>query len=203
MRENISETALMVVDVQNDFCPGGALPVPRGDEAVAPLNSLIEAMSARGERVIASRDWHPWNSRHFQEFGGKWPVHCVQNRSGSAFHPELRLPADVIIISKGLKAEGTSKLVDGYSAFQGIAKNGESLEWILRRLNIARLFVGGLATDYCVKETVLDVLRLGFSVDVALYACRHLAGDTRDKAIAEMYHRGARIHNAPFIPRGR
>lgn len=203
MKNNMSNTALIVVDVQNDFCPGGALPVPNGDEVVAPLNNLIELFTARGGRVIPSRDWHPWNSRHFQEFGGTWPMHCVQNRNGSGFHPELHLPADAIIISKGLRAEGTSEEVDGYSAFDGIAKDGESLEFVLRRLNITRLFVGGLATDYCVLNTVVSARQLGFSVDVELYACRGLEDHTTRAAIQKMYHQLAVIHNAPFIPRGR
>lgn len=203
MKNDLSDSALIIVDVQNDFCPGGALAVPHGDEVVAPLNHLIEMMAARGGRVIPSRDWHPRKSRHFEEFGGRWPVHCVQNTQGAEFHPGLRLPTDAIIISKGLFMGGTSREVDGYSAFDGITKDGESLEWILRRLNIERLHVGGLATDYCVKETVLDACLFGFSVDVELYACRGLKDDTTREAIRKMYHQFSRINNAPFIPRVR
>lgn len=202
----MSKTALIVVDVQNDFCPGGALAVPHGDEVVAPLNRLIEMMTARGGCVIASRDWHPRRSSHFEKFGGQWSVHCVQNTKGAEFHPGLRFPADTIIISKGLYMEGTSQEVDGYSAFDGIAgggASGASLEWVLRRLNITQLSVGGLATDYCVQKTVLDALELGFAVDVELYACRGLADDTTREAIRKMYHQLAVIHNAPSIPRGR
>lgn len=203
MKKSLPNTALIVVDVQNDFCPGGALPVSRGDEVVAPLNFLIETMVSRGRRVLASRDWHPRNSRHFAEFGGRWPIHCVQNTKGAEFHPGLQLPADAIIISKGLYMKGTSQWVDGYSAFDGVAKDGESLEWVLRRLNITQLSVGGLATDYCVQETVLNARQLGFAVDVELYACRGLADDTTREAIRKMYHKLAVIHNAPFILRGR
>jgi nicotinamidase/pyrazinamidase len=195
--------ALIVVDVQNDFCPGGALAVPHGDEVVEPLNHLIEMMVTHGGRVIASRDWHPWNSRHFQEFGGRWPIHCVRNRRGSAFHPKLRLPADTIIISKGLGAEGTSEEVDGYSAFNGVTADGESLESVLRRLQINCIHVGGLATDYCVFNTVVSARQLEFSVDVDLYACRGLTDDTTREAVRKMYHQLARIHKVPFIPRSR
>lgn len=193
--------ALLIVDVQNDFCPCGALAVPHGDEVVAPLNRLIEMMTAGGGRVIASRDWHPRNSSHFAEFGGRWPMHCVQNTKGAEFHPGLRLPADAIIISKGLKAEGISKEVDGYSAFDGVTAEWESLESVLRRLQIKRIHVGGLATDYCVQETVLSARHLRFSVDVELYACKGLADNTTSEAIRKMYHQFVVIHNAPFVPR--
>lgn len=203
MEKNLRNTTLIVVDVQNDFCPGGALAVPHGDDVVAPLNLLMREISDNGGLIIVSRDWHPRNSRHFAEFGGQWPVHCVQNTKGAEFHPGLQLPADAIIISKGLCTKGTSQEVDGYSAFDGITTREESLEGVLRRLQIRYIHVGGLATDYCVKETVMSARQFGFAVDVALYACRHMAEDTRDKAIAEMYHRDACIHNAPFIPQGR
>lgn len=202
----MSKTALIVVDVQNDFCPGGALAVPHGDEVVVPLNLLMREISDNGGLIVVSRDWHPRRSSHFAEFGGRWPVHCVQNTKGAEFHPRLQLPDDAIIISKGLYMEGTSQEVDGYSAFDGIAgggASGASLEWVLRRLNITRLSVGGLATDYCVLNTVISARQLGFSVDVELYACRGIEDNTTREAIRKMYHQLAVIHNAPFIPQGR
>src|SRR5690349_9197046 len=93
--------ALIIVDVQNDFCPGGALPVPEGDRVVPVLNRWNEAASAGGATVVASRDWHPAGHVSFRERGGPWPPHCVQDTKGAAFHPGLRLPADVLIVSKG------------------------------------------------------------------------------------------------------
>lgn len=195
----MSKTALIVVDVQNDFCPGGALAVPHGDEVVAPLNLLMREISDNGGLIVVSRDWHPHNSDHFE----KWPVHCVQNTFGAMFHHDLEIPTGTIRIYKGLEYRGSGKEVDGYSAFDGMERDGCTLEKTLHAEKIRHIIIGGLAIDYCVKETVLDALRLGFAVDVALYACRHLSEDTRDQAIAKMYHRGACIHNAPFIPRGR
>ncbi|MFN3974245.1 MAG: isochorismatase family protein, partial [Dehalococcoidia bacterium] len=109
------DVALLVVDVQNDFCPGGALPVPRGDSVVPVLNTYIALFQRLGYPVIASRDWHPPQTRHFKPFGGVWPVHCVQGTWGAQFHPNLRLPPDVLIVSKGMDPEQ-----DSYTAFDGI-----------------------------------------------------------------------------------
>ena len=145
--------ALIVVDVQNDFCPGGALAVARGDQVVAPLNKLIAEFLERGEPVFKSRDWHPEKTAHFTAYGGTWPVHCVQNTPGAEFHPQLIDDLHIRVISKGLGDEDT------YSAF-----DGTDLALQLRRLGIEEVWVGGLATDYCVKHTVLDGLKEGFRV---------------------------------------
>lgn len=194
--------ALIVVDVQNDFCPGGTLVVPDGDAVVAPLNKTIEKMVARGLPVIASRDWHPRNSGHFKEFGGPWPAHCVQNTKGAEFHPGLRLPVDAIIISKGLKAEGASREVDGYSVFDGFSSDGESFSSVLERLKVTHLLIGGLATDYCVKATVLDARRLGcYNIDILLFACRGVARDTTEQAVDEMIRAGEVIFFDSYLSR--
>ncbi|HKZ77807.1 MAG TPA: isochorismatase family protein, partial [Pyrinomonadaceae bacterium] len=145
--------ALIVVDVQNDFCPGGALPVAHGDEVVGPLNKLIEEFLSRGEPVFKSRDWHPPTTKHFTAYGGTWPVHCVQNTHGAQFHPDLLDDIHIRVVSKGLGDE------DCYSAF-----DGTDLDLQLRRLGVEELWIGGLATDYCVKNTVLDGLRHGYNV---------------------------------------
>lgn len=196
MKENMFQTALIVVDVQKDFCPGGAFAVSHGDEVIAPLNILMKKVAEGSGLIVVSRDWHPHNSEHFK----KWPVHCVQDTEGAKLHPALEIPSmGIVNIYKGMYHRGAGKYVDGYSAFDGMATDCRDLETILHTEGIRRVIVGGLATDYCVKETVLDALRLGFAVDVALYACRHVAENTRRKAIDEMYHRGACIHNAPFI----
>jgi nicotinamidase/pyrazinamidase len=176
--------ALIVVDVQNDFCPGGALAVAQGDEVVAPLNRLIEEFLERGEPVFKSRDWHPAKTRHFAAYGGTWPVHCVQNTKGAEFHPELIDDMHIRVISKGLGDE------DSYSAF-----DGTDLALQLQRLGIEELWVGGLATDYCVKQTVLDALREGFQVKALTDAMRAVEVKPGDgeKAIAEMQNAGAEI----------
>jgi nicotinamidase/pyrazinamidase len=151
--------ALIIVDVQNDFCPGGALAVPRGDEVVAVLNRYIGKFSAAGLPIVASRDWHPPRTTHFKDYGGVWPAHCVQASSGAAFHPDLKLPAAAIVVSKGTAADE-----DSYSAFQGKDDAGTPLAELLLEHGVKRIFVGGLATDYCVKHTVIDGLGLGFEV---------------------------------------
>lgn len=176
--------ALIVVDVQNDFCPGGALAVAHGDEVVAPLNNLIEEFLERGEPVFKSRDWHPEKTKHFADYGGTWPVHCVQNTRGAEFHPELMDNIHIRVISKGLGDE------DCYSAF-----DGTNLALELRRLGVEEVWVGGLATDYCVKNTVLDALKEGFQVKALKDAMRPVevnAGDGQ-RAIEEMQAAGAEI----------
>jgi nicotinamidase/pyrazinamidase len=176
--------ALIVVDVQNDFCPGGALAVAQGDEVVAPLNNLIEEFLQRGEPVFKSRDWHPEKTKHFAAYGGTWPVHCVQNTKGAEFHPELMDNIHIRVISKGLGDE------DCYSAF-----DGTDLALELHRLGVEEVWIGGLATDYCVKNTVLDALKEGFQVKALADAMRpvNLNPDDGAQAIAEMRSAGAEI----------
>jgi nicotinamidase/pyrazinamidase len=176
--------ALIVVDVQNDFCPGGALAVANGDEVVASLNNLIEKFLERGEPVFKCRDWHPDNTKHFAAYGGTWPVHCVQNTTGAEFHPDLIDDMHIRVISKGLGDE------DCYSAF-----DGTDLDLQLQRLGVQEIWVGGLATDYCVKNTVLDALKNGYTVKAFKDAMRPVdvnAGDG-DRAIQHMAQAGAEI----------
>lgn len=178
--------ALIVVDVQNDFCPGGALAVAHGDEVVAPLNKLIEEFLKQGEPVFKSRDWHPERTKHFAEHGGAWPVHCVQNTKGAEFHPDLMDDIHIRVISKGLGDE------DCYSVF-----DGTSLALELRRLGVEEVWVGGLATDYCVKNTVLDALKEGFRVKALENAIRpvDLQPGDGERAIEEMREAGAVVIN--------
>ena len=179
--------ALIVVDVQNDFCPGGALAVAHGDEVVPPLNKLIEEFLQQGEPVFKGRDWHPEKTRHFAAYGGTWPVHCVQNTKGAEFHPGLLDDIHIRVISKGLGDE------DCYSAF-----DGTNLALELRRLGVEEVWVGGLATDYCVKNTVLDALKDGFRVKALENAMRsvELQPGDGERAIEEMREAGADIVNA-------
>ena len=146
--------ALIIVDVQNDFLPGGSLAVSHGDEVVPALNRYIRQFRDLSLPVFATRDWHPPDHCSFIEQGGPWPVHCVANATGSAFAADLELPEDAIIISKA-----SCRDQDAYSGFEGT-----DLGTRLRSLVIKRLFIGGLTTDYCVLNTVKDALGLGYEV---------------------------------------
>jgi len=177
------KSALIVVDVQNDFCPGGALPVPEGDSVVPVLNRYIEKFTGRGLPVYFTRDWHPEGHVSFKSQGGIWPPHCVQGTEGARFHSLLFIPSSAVIVSKG-----TSPGMDAYSGFQGT-----DLEDQLRGKGVRRLFIGGLATDYCVKSTVLDALRNGFEVVLLSDASRGVdvnPGDSK-RATEEMVREGA------------
>jgi nicotinamidase/pyrazinamidase len=184
----IKDAALLLVDVQNDFCSGGALPVPNGEKVVVPLNGVVSCFATAGLAVVASRDWHPEVTCHFKEFGGAWPPHCVQGSPGAVFHPALRLPGATVIISKGISPDS-----DSYSAFDGRSADGMSLAEILSALNIRKLYVGGLATDYCVRSSVLDALSAGYEVTVLVDAIAGVdikQGDS-EKALEEMRLAGA------------
>lgn len=162
--------ALLIVDVQNDFLPGGSLAVPAGDAVIAPLNVAIDAFAARSLPVIASRDWHPADHCSFKPQGGIWPPHCIAGSSGAQFGAGLQLPGNAIIVSKA-----TLPQADAYSAFQGT-----ELARTLQSMGVKRLVVGGLATDYCVLATVTDALALGLSVVLLTDAVRAVdvrAGD--------------------------
>ena len=179
--------ALIVVDVQNDFCPGGTLAVPHGDEVVAPLNKLIDEFLERGDPVYKTRDWHTPTTRHFAAYGGTWPPHCVQNTQGAEFHPALRDDPRISVISKGLGD------TDCYSAF-----DETDLATQLQKQNVEEVVVGGLATDYCVKQTVLDALKHGFKVKAVENAMRavDLQPGDGDRALDEMRDAGAEIVEA-------
>ncbi len=185
---NEKKKALIVVDVQNDFCPGGSLAVAHGDEVVAPLNKLMKEFLDRGEPVFKTRDWHPATAKHFAVHGGTWPVHCVQNTPGAEFHANLSDDPRITIISKGI-----DESADGYSGF-----DGTRLAQMLREKNVKEVWVGGLATDYCVKETVLSALREGFQVKALADAMRAVNVNPGDgaQAIEEMRAAGAEIVEA-------
>jgi nicotinamidase/pyrazinamidase len=189
--------ALLIVDVQNDFCPGGALAVKDGDAVVPPLNKMIEHARKNNWLVIASRDWHPPVTKHFKNYGGLWPAHCVQNTPGAEFHPDLRIQG-AAIISKGVKADA-----DDYSAFDGRTITEKSLAEFLKERNIEELYVGGLATDYCVKASVLDALKRGFKTHFLIDACRAVNINSGDgaKAVEEMRQAGAVISSVPTVCR--
>lgn len=181
--------ALLIVDVQNDFCPGGALAVPEGDRVVPVLNGYIQAFRERDLPIYASRDWHPAETSHFKAGGGPWPPHCVAGTGGAELHPDLSLPPGTTVISKG-----TAPTDDGYSAFEAESDDGRGLAESLRERGIGRLFVGGLATDYCVRASVLDAARAGFRPVLLLDAVRGIDVHEGDQAAAldEMVRAGAR-----------
>jgi nicotinamidase/pyrazinamidase len=181
LRVDPNHDALVVIDVQNDFCPGGALVVPSGDEVVDPLNRALGG--SRWAVVVGTRDWHPANHASFEAQGGPWPPHCVQNTPGAAFHPGLESARFEHVISKGSAPDDP-----GYSAVAGT-----ELVRILREAGAARVFVGGLATDYCVKASVLDLRKEGFEVVLLTDAIRGVAVKPDDElqAIEEMERAGA------------
>jgi nicotinamidase/pyrazinamidase len=175
--------ALVVVDVQNDFTPGGALPVPEGDEIAPRLREL--AGSGRFDLVVATRDWHPPDHGSFSGRGGPWPEHCVAGTPGAELHPALRGMRIDVVVDKG-KDPGT----EGYSGF-----DGTGLAQLLRSRGVDRVTVAGLATDYCVRATALDALREGFDVTLDTQASRGIdarPGDV-ERALDEVRAAGGTV----------
>jgi nicotinamidase/pyrazinamidase len=206
--------ALVIVDVQNDFCAGGTLAVAEGDAVVPVCNEYMRRAAAAGMPIFASRDWHPPDTKHFAAFGGPWPIHCVQNTPGAAFHPDLRLPEGTLIMNKGM-----SKTDDGYSMIDAVeavdARNnasdaggaeapasGPPLVTLLRAMGVTHIYVGGLATDYCVRATTLDARKAGFTVSVLTDACRavNLTPNDGQRALDEMVAAGATLETLASFP---
>jgi nicotinamidase/pyrazinamidase len=190
------ETALIVVDVQNDFAdPGGGLAVPGGDEVVPMVSREVARAAAAGSPVVFTQDWHPPSTPHFEKDGGIWPVHCVAGTGGAELHPGLLIPEGAIRIRKGTGGQ------DGYSGFSMRDASGAGepettgLHEALQERGIARVVVAGLATDYCVKETVLDARRLGYPTAVLAEAIRAVDLEPGDgeRALEEMGDAGAVI----------
>lgn len=176
--------ALIAVDVQRDFLPGGSLEVPDGDAVVPVLNHYMARFRSASLPVIATRDWHPPDHSSFRAQGGPWPPHCIRGTPGAEFAPGLQLPDDVVIVSKAARDE------DAYSAF-----DGTKLAMQLRAQGVKRVFVGGLATDYCVLETVRDALKAGFDVVLLGDAIRAVGLQPQDEsnALATMRAAGASV----------
>jgi nicotinamidase/pyrazinamidase len=177
--------ALVIVDVQNDFCPGGSLPIDDGDAVVPVINRWIRAAQKSGAKIVASRDWHPPNHASFRKSGGPWPSHCVQGTTGAEFHADLELPDDTQIVSKGAHRDEA-----GYSAVYhtGLADD-------LRQTGIRRAFIAGLAADVCVRATALDALRAGFEVHLIEDATRAVDPDAGQRAITEMSQAGIQFEH--------
>lgn len=181
--------ALVVADVQRDFLPGGALAVPHGDEVIPALNHHVARWRAQGLPVFLIRDWHPADHCSFRARGGPWPPHCIAGTAGAAFDPRLDVPPSATVISKG-----THRDREAYSAFEGTQLDAQ-----LRAAGVRRIFVGGLATEYCVLGTVRDGLAHGFDVVVLADGIRAIdvrPGDGR-RAEEEMVRGGATLIRPP------
>lgn len=176
--------ALLIIDVQNDFLPGGCLAVSGGDDAINVLNRYIATFQDRNLPIIATRDWHPSNHCSFEIRGGVWPPHCIAGTQGAAFPTTLRIPCNTVIVSKATTSEQ-----EAHSAFEGT-----DLCAHLRDLGTRRIFVGGLATEYCVLSTVRDAMRLGFRVVVLEDAVRAVDLDAGNgaRALEQMRRLGAK-----------
>jgi len=180
-------SALVIVDMQNDFCPGGALAVAGGDEIVPVINGYMALFRGKGLPIIASRDWHPRETKHFEKYGGYWPEHCVQGSFGAMFRAGLLLPPDTPVFSKGMDPDR-----DDYSALQARNDAGTLTEFFIKE-GVQALYICGVATDYCVLQTALEGLQLGFSVTVLVDAVRGVdlrQGDS-ERALEELAATGA------------
>jgi nicotinamidase/pyrazinamidase len=182
--------ALLVVDVQRDFCPGGALPAQGADRIIPAVNRYLAEAHNLEMPVYASRDWHPAKTAHFKPYGGEWPPHCVQDTEGAQFHPRLELEPGAIVISKGDNPERP-----GYSAFEGRTPDGQPLLTDLRSRRIACVYVTGLTTEYCVKQTVMDALQAGLRVVVFTDGIAGIDAHPGDaeRALTEMSNAGAEM----------
>jgi nicotinamidase/pyrazinamidase len=198
MQRYSASTALVVVDVQNDFAdPGGSLSVKGGDAVVPVINGEIDMVSSAGATIVATQDWHPGSTPHFQKDGGIWPVHCVGGTWGAELFPELRLPEGARRVRKGSNGE------DGYSGFtMRDPSTGEEtpteLDGLLRDKGVERVVVVGLATDYCVSATALDAARLGYETSLltdAIAAVDLQPGDG-DRALRSMRDAGVAMRQS-------
>jgi len=179
---------LLLVDPQNDFCPGGSLPVADGHRVMPVLSAWAAAAERAHVPIFVSRDWHPRRTTHFKEYGGMWPPHCVMDTPGARFHPDLHLPNDVVVVSKGTREND-----DAYSAFEARDPDGTLLGTLLERRGVRHLYIGGLATDYCVKSSTLDALSSGYQVTLISEGMRAVdvnAGDGA-RALTELHQAGA------------
>jgi nicotinamidase/pyrazinamidase len=185
-----NNSALIVVDMQNDFMPGGALAVAEGDAIIPRMNEYIRRFHERSQPILASRDWHHAKTIHFREFGGPWPPHCIQGSRGAEFHPTLVLPEGATILSKGMDPN-----TDAYSAFQAQDERGRTLRDLCQEWGLAHVYIGGLALDYCVKWSSLDALKCGVQLTVLIDATRAVNVHVHDAelAIEELVRNRARL----------
>jgi len=186
MKEALKDAALILVDIQNDFCPGGALAVAEGDQIVDVVNRLMPEF----QLVISTQDWHPANHISFKERGGPWPPHCVQNTPGAELHAALNTSSIAHFFRKAYTANS-----DAYSEFEGVDEHGRTLDEVLKSHGVKKVYIVGLATDYCVLATTLDALKNGYETYAVTDAMRavNVNPDDGQKALAEMASRGAHL----------
>jgi nicotinamidase/pyrazinamidase len=174
---------ILVIDVQKDFCPGGALAVPDGDAVVPVLNKWVDAAFLKGAAVYLSRDWHPVKHPSFESFGGPWPPHCIQDTDGARFHPELKRPENAVVVTKGVRFD-----VDQTSVF-----DRTGLGHRLKADGVRDLWVGGLALEVCVLDSALDALKMGFDVHVIKAGTRPIDETDGRAAVEKMAAAGASV----------
>ncbi len=181
---------LVVTDMQNCFLPGGSLPVREGDSVIGPLNTALDLFAGAGLPVILTRDWHPPDHCSFRLQGGPWPAHCIQGTDDAAFSPGLHAPARPVIISKAVDRDR-----EQYSAYFGHDETGRTMAENLRALKAERVFIGGVATEYCVFNTVLDMLKDGYDVLVLQDGVKPVEVNPGDgqAALDTMEKRGVRL----------
>jgi nicotinamidase/pyrazinamidase len=191
--------ALLIVDPQIDFCPGGSLGVAEGDAIMPVVNAWAEAAERAHIPIFVSRDWHPPRTTHFAEYGGVWPVHCVAGQRGADFHPDFRVPRSAVIVSKGMGEQE-----DAYSAFQARDEHGVPLPELLVRAGVRRLYILGLATDYCVKESALSALQSGLDVSVVPEGIRavNLQPGDDERALEAVREAGGQVLSGTGHARG-
>jgi nicotinamidase/pyrazinamidase len=192
VKTGLKESALILVDIQNDFCPGGALAVAEGDQIVEPVNRLMPHFPL----VISTQDWHPANHISFKAQGGPWPPHCVQGTRGAELHPALKTQTIAHLLRKA-----SSPDKDDYSEFEGRDEQGRSLDQVLKSHNVKRIYAVGLATDYCVLATVLDGLKLGYDVVAITDSMRAVNVEPEDgeEALRQMSEAGASLMTSDDI----
>lgn len=181
------QKALIVVDIQNDFCPGGALGVRESDLIIPVVNKYVKLFLSKNLPVFVSRDWHPKETKHFKKFGGPWPIHCIQNTKGGEFHPDFRVPEKAIILSKGSDPQ-----LDGYSVFEALDSDNQPFLNVLKKMEIDELYISGIATEYCVRFTALDALKNGFKVNVLVDAIKGVSKNDSEDALAEINAKNAK-----------
>jgi nicotinamidase/pyrazinamidase len=186
--------ALLVVDIQNDFCPGGALGVREGDQIIPVVNKYVVLFLKKHLSVFVSRDWHPEDTKHFRESGGPWPAHCVRNTEGAEFHPDFHVPEQAIILSKG-----TSPELDGYSVFEAQDSQKKLFIELLKEMNIDELYIAGIATDYCVKWTSLDAIKNNFIVHVLVDAIKGVDQADSERTINEIVAKNGKLKTYPEV----
>lgn len=188
MKDVQPHDAILIVDVQNDFFPGGPLPAPNGEKILSGVNKMIEVAQANNIPIFADRDWHPIDNISFIDQGGPYKPHCVQNTKGAEFHPDMKLPEDYILVSKGFESNAHP-----YSPFDGVLNDSTPLPDAIKKMGVKRLWIGGLLLDYCVEAAALDSARHGLETFVVMDATELLYPEAKDLVISKLTGAGVKI----------